>query len=609
MDLQALVSQFFDEKGNIALPPHLTLAGLNEMLYQKELATDPRIVERITIRAWDYTESAEGEVKEFSRKEVNTRIKAVAARLQQVGKIGDRVAILAGNSAEYVFGFMGALYAGLIPVPLYDPNEPGHAEHLSAVLKDAQPTIILTNKKSAAAVRALFATVPATERPRVLSVDALPDSTADSWVNPLETPEAQALLASGTVGAPVDMPAFLQYTSGSTRTPAGVLLTNRSIVTNVVQIFMIANLKPPVRMPSWLPLHHDMGIILACFMTILGFDMEIMLPRDFIQNPYRWVKKLNKTDDGRNIYTAIPNFALELAARYGLPPEGEELDLSAVDGIIIGSEAVTEKAVEGFKEAFKPYGLNNAVIRPSYGMAEASLLLSTPRSMNRPFFLSVDRDDLAKGVLTATDDQTRSVVFASVGNNVEPMDLLIVDPETRQPLPDNHVGEIWFHGENAAAGYYNRPEDTAETFHNTLATDPETNWVATGDLGAIVDGELYITGRLKDLIIIAGRNHYPQDIEYTVEHASSHIRPASGCAFAIPGEDVEKLIILAERDLTADPSGDADAIAAIKAAVVDSHGIVPADIRIYAPDEVRRSSAGKIARRVNAKVYLESLES
>ena len=208
MDLQAAIGQFFDDKGQINLDPRLTLAGLCETLYQAEAAAGT--VNRPCLRFWDFSESREGTPIDFTRAEINTRIKSVAARLQQVGTIGDRVAILAGNSPEYIFSFIGALYAGLIPVPLYDPTEPGHADHLTAVLADCKPSIVLTNSTSAAAVRRQFADIPAAERPRILSVDSLPDSLAESYVNPLMTEAGQALLAQSQT-APLDMMAFLQY--------------------------------------------------------------------------------------------------------------------------------------------------------------------------------------------------------------------------------------------------------------------------------------------------------------------------------------------------------------------------------------------------------------
>ena len=529
--------------------------------------------------------------------------------------IGDRAAILANNSPEYIFSFLGAIYAGLVPVPLYDPTEPGHADHLTAVFADCEPVVVLTNSHSAGAVRKHFAGLPAAERPRILSVDSLPDSLADSYENPMMSEAGKRLSAMRQV-APIDLTAFLQYTSGSTRTPAGVVLTNRSILTNVLQIFSAVKIQTPLRLVSWLPLHHDMGIILAAFVTMLGLNNEFMSPRDFVQQPSRWIKQLNRREGDNNVYTVVPNFALEMAARYAKPEEGEELDLSALDAVIIGSEPVTEKALTTFREAFEPYGLPVQTLRPSYGLAEASLLVTTPQSENRPLISYFDREALAENRVELVEKgDENAVAFISNGQVVTPQHLVIVDSETATELEDGQIGEIWTHGENTAAGYLDREEDTADTFRNRLknplaqnsraAGAPDDNyWMATGDLGVIVDNELYITGRLKDLIVVAGRNHYPQDIEYTVQQASAHIRADSVAAFAVPGDDVEKLIILAEREQTADASGDAAAIEAIRSEVGNAHGVVPEDIRILAADEIARSSSGKIARRVNQRNYI-----
>ncbi|NLZ58350.1 MAG: AMP-binding protein [Corynebacterium sp.] len=613
MDLDKAIGSFFDEDGELNLPPFMTLAAMAEFMYQADIAEGGG--DKVRMRFWDYTESREGKPVDYTRDEINTRIKAVAGRLQQVATIGDRAAILANNSPEYIFSFLGAIYAGLVPVPLYDPTEPGHADHLTAVFADCEPVVVLTNSHSAGAVRKHFAGLPAAERPRILSVDSLPDSLADSYENPMMSEAGKRLSAMRQV-APIDLTAFLQYTSGSTRTPAGVVLTNRSILTNVLQIFSAVKIQTPLRLVSWLPLHHDMGIILAAFVTMLGLNNEFMSPRDFVQQPSRWIKQLNRREGDNNVYTVVPNFALEMAARYAKPEEGEELDLSALDAVIIGSEPVTEKALTTFREAFEPYGLPVQTLRPSYGLAEASLLVTTPQTENRPLISYFDREALAENRVELVEKgNENAVAFISNGQVVTPQHLVIVDAETTTELEDGQIGEIWTHGENTAAGYLDREEDTADTFRNRLKNPLAENsrsagaaddnyWMATGDLGVIVDNELYITGRLKDLIVVAGRNHYPQDIEYTVQQASAHIRADSVAAFAVPGEDVEKLIILAERDQTANESDDAAAIEAIRSEVGNAHGVVPEDIRILAADEIARSSSGKIARRVNQRNYI-----
>ena len=568
MDLKAQMGRF--------LAPEFTLAQLAEKLFQAE--TNP---DRVVMRQWIYGE--EETCRELTRSQVNNRIKVVAARLQQVADPGTRVAILAGNSPEYVFGFLGALYAGMVPIPLYDPNEPGHADHLKAVFGDCEPSIVVTNRVSAAAVRKYFSAQR--ERPRVISIDALPDSLSGSWT-PVE----------GTA----EDTAFLQYTSGSTRTPAGVELTNRAIITNVAQIFQALQLQMPARIVSWLPMHHDMGIILAVFVTILGLDFEMMTPRDFIQHPDRWVRRL--TASSQATYAAIPNFALELAARHA-----KDADFSHVAGIIIGSEPVTESAVDSFLNAFS---VDRSVLRPSYGLAEAALIVATPQTEKRPVISHFNRTELAAGRAVIEDKSDATVAYASNGQCVPHQHLAIVDPETRAEVKSGIIGEIWVHGPNMATGYLNRSEETAATLRNTLGERqqeglPEDDyWMATGDLAVIVDGELYITGRLKDLIVIAGRNHYPQDIEGTVQAASAQVRPDSVAAFSVEGGDSESLVLLVERADDAQPAGDAEATEAIRTAVTSHHGITPDDIVWKTPGEINRTSSGKIARRVAKKNYV-----
>lgn len=579
MDIQQLMGKFFDAEGNIALPAELTLAGLAETLYQAETDTS-----QVVIRQWLYDEGDTS--RELNRQEINTRIKVVAARLQQVAEPCTRVAILAGNSPEYLFGFLGAMYAGMTPIPLYDPNEPGHADHLKAVFADCEPTVVLTNRVSAAAVRTYFSTER--ERPRVISINALPDSLAASW--------------KPVAGEGVESTAFLQYTSGSTRTPAGVELSNRAILVNVLQIFHAINMQFPPRVVSWLPMHHDMGIILALFTTILGIELDMMTPRDFIQHPNRWVERISRQPgDEKKTYTAVPNFALELAARYG-----KDGDFSNVDGILIGSEPVTEPAVQKFLDTFS---VERSVLRPSYGLAEATLIVSTAQGDKRPIISHFNREKLADGKAVIEEKSAATVAFASNGQGVSFQHLAIVDPETKAEVPEGTIGEIWVHGQNMATGYLNRPEETATTFRNTLGERiqdglPEDDWwMATGDLATIIEGELYITGRLKDLIVVAGRNHYPQDIEGTVQDASAHVRPDSIAAFAVEGESSESLVLLVERADDADPSGDAAAGEAIRTAVTKNHGITPSDIVWKAPGEIKRTSSHKIARRVAKKDY------
>ncbi|MEH0147758.1 FadD32-like long-chain-fatty-acid--AMP ligase [Corynebacterium sp. Q4381] len=590
MDLKMIIQRFLDEDGNIALPEGFTIPALAELMFTGAEAQG--LAEDVNIRFWDYSSDTDGVNVPLSRRDVNTRMKAVAARLMQVGNPGDRVAILAGNSPEYIYAFMGALYAGQVPIPLYDPNEPGHEHHLRAVLEDAGAKIVLTNRQGAPAVRAYFAELPATERPRILAVDSLPDSLAGAW-EPLP-PTADT----------ADQIAFLQYTSGSTRNPAGVELTNRSIVANVLQMYKGVGAEQPLRIVSWLPLHHDMGMVLAILAVILGNEFEVFAPRDFVQQPTRWLERLSRRGedpDDMHIFTVAPNFSLELAARYA----AGDYDFSHVSALIVGSEPVTESSVSSFLEAFEPMQLDRRAVRPSYGLAEATLIVSTPQTDQRPKFATFDREALAQGRAVEAED---GVSFASNGQPVPWMHFAIVDTETKDEVEEGVIGEIWLRGPNQAAGYLGREEETNATFRNTIGATRQENlpadgWLNTGDLGTLVGGHLYITGRVKDLVVVAGRNHYPQDIEATVMEASDHVRRDSVAAFAVPGEDVEQLIILVERAEEKDPADDKAAEDAIRAAVTNNHGISPEVIEFYEPNGIARTSSGKIARRVNANNY------
>lgn len=588
MKISAAITQFVGPDGNLALPSTLSVPALCELMFSMSGGGHDEVV----LTNHDYSTSRDGVEETFTAADINARVKALAVRLGQVAKPGDRAAILAENSPAYLIGFLGAMYAGLVPVPLYDPNEPGHAGHLAAVMADCTPAVILTNRHSARAVRALQADKPQTERTRVFAVDAVP-----------------AALAREFQPVPVDLDstAFMQYTSGSTRTPAGVIITHRSMLANVVQILAAVHIKEPLRIVSWLPLHHDMGIILCSLSVALGIPLDIMTPQAFIQDPTRWLAQLNRRAEEDNVYTVLPNFAFELAARYGQTTE--DLDLSAVDCIINGSEPVTIKTVTDFLDTFEPYGLRRESVRPSYGLAEATLLVTTPQTDNRPYTVYFDREKLADGQAVTVSSPDNAVTATAVGEVVRPQWLVVVDPETRDELADGLIGELFIHGPNVAAGYYERSDDTEETFVNRIGTPgpraagaPDDDaWLATGDLGAFVDDQLFITGRRKDLIVIAGRNHYPADIERTVAESTDQVAPAGIAAFSVPGEDVEKLVILAERVGSAD---DAEVIEVITKAVSSAHGVTPAEVRILNQGEILRSSSGKIARKLNQKNYI-----
>ena len=610
--------QFLDEDGQLRFTEDATLVDYVERNVREEADT-------LAYRFIDYSRERDGEPQDLTWAQFGKRLRAVAARLQQVTKPGDRVAILAPQSLEYVIGFFAALYASNVAVPLFSPDEPGHTDRLTAVLADCEPTAILTSTKSAEAVRDFFADRPAKDRPRVIAVDAVPDSVGSSWVAPVAGKDHNK-----------DTVAYLQYTSGSTRVPAGVEITYQAVAANVLQMYDCIEIDRNARGVTWLPMFHDMGLLTVILPALGGKYITIMSPQAFVRRPGRWIKELAAESDNAPTYAAAPNFAYEHAAARGLPKQGEHLDLSNVIGLINGSEPVTVSSMKKFNEAFGPFGLPKTAIKPCYGMAEATLFVSATQRDNEAKVIYVDREELNAGRFKVVDQHAENAVAqVSCGQVALSQWAVTVDPATATERPDGQVGEIWLHGLNIGAGYWNKPEESEETFHNTLdhplaegshatGAPQGAEWMRTGDYGVWLDGELYITGRVKDLVIVDGRNHYPQDLEFSAQEASESLRPGFIAAFAVPANELpavvfeqstsgltfdpddasEQLVIVAER--AAGKKNDPQEIAdAVRAAIAQRHGVMARDILLVPAGSIPRTSSGKIARRATKAAYLD----
>ncbi|KAA8890690.1 AMP-binding protein [Nocardia colli] len=619
--MEETFDDYLDETGNIRIPEDHTLVDHVEKHTRNDANT-------LAYRYIDYSRERDGEAQELTWREFGIRLRAVAARLQQVTNPGDRVAILAPQGLDYVISFFAAIYAGTISVPLFDPDEPGHTDRLHAVLADCEPAAILTASSSAAGVRQFFRSLPAAQRPRIIAVDAIPDSVGEGWVRP---------------DIAIDDIAYLQYTSGSTRTPAGVEITHRAVGTNLLQMVDAINLDWNSRGVTWLPLFHDMGLLTVILPAVGGKYITIMSPSAFVRRPYRWIKELAAQSDGAGTFAAAPNFAFEHAAARGLPKNGESLDLSNVIGLINGSEPVTTTSMKKFNEAFAPYGLPKTAIKPCYGMAEATLFVSATKAEDEAKVVYVDRNELNAGRMVKVEQGTENAIAqVSCGYVALSQWAVIVDPETVEDdggheQPDGRVGEIWLHGNNMGIGYWGRPDETSATFQNKVphrltegshaeGTDRDANWMRTGDYGVYLDGELYITGRVKDLVIVDGRNHYPQDLEFSAQESSKALRPGFIAAFSVPANQLpalvfdqgshsglkfdaddasEQLVIVAERGPgagKADPLPIADEV---RAAVASRHGVTVRDVLLVPAGSIPRTSSGKIARRACKAAYLE----
>ncbi|MGE2733320.1 fatty acyl-AMP ligase [Mycolicibacterium vaccae] len=590
MSPEMRLEDYLDPEGNIAIPAGVTLTSFLDRNVE-QFADEP---------AYQYLDFDHDRTVQLTWSELGARLRAIGGRLQHLTRPGDRVAILAPQGVDYIVAFFAAIHAGAIAVPLFAPELPGHTERLEAVLDDARPTVVLTTTSAAKAVGDFLRTLPREHRPRMMAVDAVPDTVGAGFMPvPLDT----------------DGIAYLQYTSGSTRTPAGVQITHRSACTNIVQMAQSVGLDLDIRSVSWLPLFHDMGLLMIMFPAMTGKYLSLMSPVSFVRRPYRWIKELGATD--KPMFAAAPNFAFELAATRGLPPAGEHLDLSNVAGLINGSEPVSMASVNKFIETFAPYGLKSTAIKPSYGMAEATLFVSTTAPNTAPKAVHLDRHELNAGRAVCVDaDHPNAVAQVSCGHVARSQWAVIVDPRSEAELPDGHVGEIWLHGDNIGAGYWGRTEETELTFVNKLQTRLEVgshaqgcpegaHWLRTGDLGVYVDGELHITGRIKDMVIVDGRNHYPQDIEATVANVSPVVRSGFVAAFSVPGATGEVLVIVAER---APGKGKVDAAPvteAIRAAVSRTHALPIADVKLVAAGSIPRTTSGKLARRACRAKYLD----
>ncbi len=579
--------------------------------------------DKLAYRFIDFSTERDGVARDLRWADFGARNRAVGARLQQVTQPGDRVAILCPQNLDYLVAFFGTLYSGRIAVPLFDPNEPGHVGRLHAVLDDCEPSAILTTTDAAEGVRKFFRTRPANQRPRVIAVDAVPNEVGATW-------EA--------VDVDEQTIAYLQYTSGSTRIPTGVQITHLNLATNVVQVIEALDGQEGDRGVSWLPFFHDMGLITVLLSPMLGHYITFMTPAAFVRRPGRWIRELaRKEGDTGGTISVAPNFAFDHAAARGVPKEGEPpLDLSNVKCILNGSEPISAATVRRFNEAFGPFGFQPKAIKPSYGLAEATLFVSTTPMDAEPTITPVDRDELNGGrFVPVPDDSTKAVPQAGAGKIGVAEWAVIVDNDTATELPDGQIGEIWISGQNMGTGYWGKPEETIATFQNILksrtnpshaegATDDAT-WVRTGDLGAYYDGELYITGRVKDLVIIDGRNHYPQDLEYSAQEATKALRTGFVAAFSVPANRLpdevfenahsglkrdpddtsEQLVIVGERapgshKLDMGPIADD-----IRAAIAVRHGVTVRDVLLTPAGAIPRTSSGKIGRRACRAAYLD----
>src|ERR1700758_1636045 len=494
-----LIEDCLDADGGVALPPGTTLISLIE----RNIAN---VGDYVAYRYLDYARS-DGHAIELTWAQFGIRLRAIGAHVQQFADHGDRVAVLAPQGIDYVAGFYAAIKAGTIAVPLFAPELPGHAERLNTALRDSEPTVVLTTTAAKQAVETFLTNLFHRRRPHVVVIDQIPDSAGELFVSP-------------DLG--MDDVSHLQYTSGSTRPPVGVEVTHRAVGTNLVQMILsIDLLDRNTHGVSWLPLYHDMGLSMIGFPAVYGGHSTLMSPTAFVRRPQRWIQALSAGSREGRVVTAAPNFAYEWTAQRGLPAQGDDIDLRNVV-MIIGSEPVSIDAITAFSKAFAPYGLPRTAFNPSYGIAEGTLFVATIAPDAQASVVYFDREQLGAGhAVRVSADSPNAVAQVSCGQVARSEWAVIVNPDTADELPDGEVGEIWLQGNNIGRGYWGLPDETRATFGAELrsrlaegghadGSTVDRAWLRTGDLGVYLDGELYVTGRIADLVSIDDASHYPQ---------------------------------------------------------------------------------------------------
>ncbi|RKS09659.1 acyl-CoA synthetase (AMP-forming)/AMP-acid ligase II [Nocardiopsis sp. Huas11] len=525
----------------------------------------------------------ETEARSQTFSELELQVRAVAAHLQEVAAPGDRVLVLVPDAIDFALSFLACQYAGAVAVPVYPPyplNSQRKVDTLRSIAADSGAVAVLST--DAVDYRTVFAA-------------SAPELAALHWiaVDTVDTYDATRYRRAGASEV-----SFLQYTSGSTSTPKGVVVTHEALVANQDYIRRAGRYDTDTVIVSWLPLFHDMGLIGTLLPAVfVGLEAVLMPPLAFVQSPVRWLRAVTRY---RATVSGAPNSGYELCLRRVTEQDREGLELSSWKVAFNGAEPVRAATLEAFTRAFASHGFDERAHYPCYGLAENTLMVTGSRYDVRPPVLDVDLAALQKERRLVTGGAHRLV---SSGVVLEGRRLEIVDPDTLLPVAPGEVGEIWSAGPDVAAGYWNNPDATRETFRAHLADSGDGPFLRTGDLGVFLDGDLYVCGRMKDVVIVDGRNHYPQDIEATVEDAHPAIRRNCLAAFAVEGADREELVVIAELDPHHRRADHAEVVRAVRTAVGTAHGVQADTVLLVAPGSVTKTTSGKVQRRACRAAY------
>jgi acyl-CoA synthetase (AMP-forming)/AMP-acid ligase II/acyl carrier protein len=529
-----------------------------------------------------YTFLVDGETEKlsFTYEQLDQKARAIAALLQSMKALQERVLLLYPPGLEFIAAFFGGLYAGVTVVPVYPPRGKQRMTRLQAIAKDAQAKFALTTSSVMTKLGERFKEEPELAALQCITTDDIAENLADDWFFPEITNNSLALL---------------QYTSGTTGNPKGVMVNHENLLYNSALIYQAFEHTPDSRGVIWLPPYHDMGLIGGVLQPIYGnFSVTLMSPESFLQKPFRWLKAIS---DYKATTSGGPNFAYDLCVDKITPEQRKQLDLSSWEVAFSGAEPVRAETIERFSATFADCGFKRSAFYPCYGMAETTLIVSGGLKKEPPVIRFVQDKAFKQNLIVTTNESEDARAIVGVGHTSLDQKIVIVNPESLTRCLDGEIGEVWVAGSSVAGGYWNKPEETQQTFNAQLQDIKEVRFLRTGDLGFLLNGELFVTGRLKDMMIIRGQNHYPQDIELTVQKSHPALRPNCGAAFSVEIDGVEQLVITQEIERTYLRQLDVDEVVkSIRQAVSEQHQLQVYAIVLLKTASIPKTSSGKIQR-------------
>ena len=555
----------------------MTIIGMGYQNFIEVLQTRAR--QQPNDRIFVFLKDGETESAGLTYFQLDRQARVIAAHLQSLNLAGERALLLYPSGLEFISAFFGCLYAGVIAVPAYPPRPNRSFQRIQSIIQDAQAIAILTTSTLYPSLASKLALLLPPQFQHWIATDTLTFDLASQWQKVSIQPETIALL---------------QYTSGSTNTPKGIMVSHGNLIHNQQQIQQIFGHDHQSIVVGWLPLFHDMGLIGNVLQPLyLGSQAILMSPIDFLQKPLRWLKTISHyqahTSGG-------PNFAYDLCLSKISLEQREHLDLRSWQVAFNGAEPIRAETLQKFRDYFLPCGLSRTALTPCYGMAEATLMITAKHQGTEPLFLSLDSQHLQQNQVKL-NQATTSYHLVGVGQSQNHCQIVIVDPETYRTCDPDQVGEIWITGKSVAQGYWRNTRASRESFQAYLKDTGQGPFLRTGDLGFLYKGELWITGRLKEIIIIRGANYYPQDLEILAQQNHPALRLNGGAAFAVENEGIEQLVLVQEIERSYLKNPPIEEIATVvRQAIAAEYDLHLQTLVLIKPASLPKTSSGKIKR-------------